>query len=233
MSKEKLYFITFGNEIYYNSLKNISKEVENFNIFDEIIIITDKDLKNNIDFWNNHSNFIEDNKRGYGYWLWKPYINLKLLEKINENDIVVYADAGCTFNINGKNRLLEYIELTKQNNILSFQLTHKERKYTKKDLFEYFDYKNNDDQLHATCFIYKKCKKNYELFKLYYDTCCNYHLLNDKKSISKNYDEFIEHRHDQSIFSIIRKKFNTYYIEDETYPIGILKHPIWATRRKY
>jgi len=69
------------------------------------------------------------------------------------------------------------------------------------------------------------------MFKVWYETCCNYHLLNDEPSISKNYEEFIEHRHDQSIFSIIRKKFNTYYIEDETYPIGIKEFPIWATRK--
>ena len=227
-----MYFITFGNENYYNSLKLISKEVKNFNIFDEIIIITDKELKSDTDFWNKHSKFIENNKRGYGYWLWKPYINLKLLEKINENDIVLYTDAGCTFNINGKNRLIDYINLVKEYDILSFQLTHPERKYTKRDLFEYFDYENNDNQINATTFIYKKCDFICNIFKLYYETCCNYHLLNDEKSISKNYDEFIEHRHDQSIFSIIRKKFNTYYIKDETYPTGILKYPIWASRRR-
>lgn len=231
MSKQKLYFITFGNQNYYNSLKRISNEVKNFNIFDEIITIRDTDLKNDINFWNKHSNFIENNKRGYGYWLWKPYINLKLLEKINENDIVVYADSGCTFNIQGKKRLLEYIELVKKYNMLSFELTHKERKYTKKDVFEYFDYKNDDNMINATSFIYKKCDFVQNLFKLYYETCCNYHLLNDEKSISKNYVEFIDHRHDQSIFSIIRKKFNSYHIKDETYPIGILEFPIWATRK--
>ena len=69
------------------------------------------------------------------------------------------------------------------------------------------------------------------MFKLWYETCCKYHLLNDKHSISPNYDEFIEHRHDQSIFSVIRKKFNTYYIKDETYPTGIKENPIWATRK--
>ena len=78
----KLYFITFGNEKYYNSLQRIKKEVENFNIFDEIIIKNDKDLKDDIEFWNKHSDFIKKYNRGYGYWIWKPYINLKLMEKI-------------------------------------------------------------------------------------------------------------------------------------------------------
>ena len=132
----KLYFITFGNEKYYNSLQRIKKEVENFNIFDEIIIKNDKDLKDDIEFWNKHSDFIKKYNRGYGYWIWKPYINLKLMEKIDNDDIIVYADSGCTFNVEGKNRLLEYIELVKKNDILSFELTHSEKKYTKKDVFE-------------------------------------------------------------------------------------------------
>ena len=110
----QIYFITFGNEKYYNSLDRISKEVKHFNIFDDIIILNDKYLKDDIEFWNKHSDFINNNNRGYGYWIWKPYINLKLMEKINNNDIVIYTDAGCTFNIEGKNRLLEYIELVNQ-----------------------------------------------------------------------------------------------------------------------
>ena len=233
MSIQKIYFITFGNEKYYNSLNRIHKEALDFNIFDEIILNTYIDLKNDSEFWSCHSDFIEKNRRGYGYWIWKPYINLKLMEKINEGDIVIYADAGCTLNINGKNRLLEYIELVKKNDILSFELTHSEKKFTKKDVFDYFNFENNDNinQINATVFIYKKCDKIYNIFKLCYETCCNYNLLNDEPSISKNHDEFIEHRHDQSIFSIIRKKFNTYFIKDETYPIGIKEFPIWATRK--
>ena len=128
----KLYFITFGNEKYYNSLQRIKKEVENFNIFDEIIIKNDKDLKDDIEFWNKHSDFIKKYNRGYGYWIWKPYINLKLMEKIDNDDIIVYADSGCTFNVEGKNRLLENIELVKKNDILSFELTHSEKNTQKK-----------------------------------------------------------------------------------------------------
>jgi len=231
--RNKIYFITFGNEKFYNSLNRIYNEALSFNIFDNIILNTDKDLKNDLEFWNSHSDFIEQNNRGYGYWIWKPYINLKLIEKINNGDIVIYADAGCTLNINGKNRLLEYIELVKKNDILSFELTHSEKKYTKKDVFDYFNFLNdsNINHLLAGIIIYKKCDKIYDMFKLWYETCCKYHLLNDNHSISPNYDEFIEHRHDQSIFSIIRKKFNTYYIKDETYPIGIKENPIWATRK--
>jgi hypothetical protein len=41
-------------------------------------------------------------QRGGGYWIWKPYIIKKHLDKINDNDILIYMDAGCSININGK-----------------------------------------------------------------------------------------------------------------------------------
>jgi hypothetical protein len=70
------YFITFGagGQNYYDAVNRLINQVKILNIFDKIIGYTDNDLKNDVEFWTKHSNFIENNKRGYGYWLWKPYI---------------------------------------------------------------------------------------------------------------------------------------------------------------
>ena len=59
-------------------------------------------LKKDSEFWVKHGNFIENNKRGYGYWLWKSYIVKKQLELMKEGDILLYADSGCVMNMNGK-----------------------------------------------------------------------------------------------------------------------------------
>ena len=42
---------------------------------------------------NAHENIFSQ-KKGAGYWLWKPYIILETLEEIPENDILLYADSG-------------------------------------------------------------------------------------------------------------------------------------------
>ena len=47
--RNKIYFITFGNEKFYNSLNRIYNEALSFNIFDNIILNTDKDLKNDLE----------------------------------------------------------------------------------------------------------------------------------------------------------------------------------------
>ena len=69
--------------------------------------------------------------RGGGYWIWKPYIISKMLEQINENDILVYIDAGCHINITkeSKQRFNEYINMINNSKcgLLRFQ-THIKKK---------------------------------------------------------------------------------------------------------
>ena len=119
-------FITFGNEPYYNSVKIICNESRNLRIFNEIYGFSDKYLKTEKDFWLKHCDFLETNKRGYGYWLWKPYLIKSEFDKMKENDILVYCDSGCQINENGKRRLHEYVDMlnTSDYGVLSFQLEH-------------------------------------------------------------------------------------------------------------
>lgn len=238
-----IHFVTFGDSSYYNSLKRIYNEAKNLNIFDNILIITNKDLENKSPiFWKKHNKFISNNSRGYGYWLWKSFIILKTIQGISENDILVYADSGCTLNKNGLNKMNEYLDIIKKskNGILSFETTFFEKQYTKRDLFEYLKMNNevflNSNHLIATAFILRKCENTTKLVSEWYDTCCIYNLLDDSPSSLKNDELFIEHRHDQSIFSLLRKKYGTEIIPDETFfsnfkSEGII-YPIWATRLK-
>ena len=48
------------------------------------------------------------------------------------------------------------------------------------------------------------------LINEWYNLCCDYHLIDDTISINKNLNCFKEHRHDQSVFSLLTKKYNLY-----------------------
>lgn len=236
----KKYFIAFGGPTsnYHNAVERVCREARNMNCFDTITCLTDKNLKNDNYFYNKHGKFLEENKRGYGYWLWKPYIVKKQLELMNDNDILVYADAGCVMNINGRNRLLEYFDIVNGSNygILSFYMTHLEKTWTKMDLIdnlEGYDFLNSN-QLQAAVFIIRKCEHSVNLVNKWYETCCIYDLINDSPSKLNNDASFREHRHDQSAWSIIRNKYGTDMIYDETYdtnwsnckniPILVMRH---------
>jgi hypothetical protein len=51
---------------------------------------------------------------------------------------------------------------------------------------------------------------------------CNYHLIDDTNSITDNDSEFVDHRHDQSIFSLLIKKYK-YDKEDNIFNDRIIK----------
>ena len=231
------YFITFGNKLYYNAIQRIVNEAKSFNVFDNIIGYTDTYLQNDTEFWKQHGSFIEKNRVGYGCWLWKSYLVMKTLSSMKDDDILIYADAGCHLNIQGHTRLQDYFRIVEESQygILSFQMSHlPEKQYTKSDVLKHFDTDSNSGQLVGGIFIIKKCPHVNKIVELWYKTCCDYHLLDNSPSIIPNDKTFIDNRYDQSIWSVIRKKYGTEILEDETYsaPKWNLNHPIWAIRSK-
>lgn len=219
--KQKAKFITFGSPTYYHGVKRICEEAKQLEFFDEIQGFTDVDLKKDV-FWEKHGNFIENNKKGYGYWIWKSYLIKKTLDELNENDILVYCDAGCEINKNGKNRLLEYVNMllsNKQNyGLISFQLTYSEIMYTKNAIFDHFECDKKSKQMLqcvATVQIIKKNDHSINLVNKWYESCCHKHLINDE--IRQEHPSFIENRHDQSILSVLVNKYGSIKLFDETY----------------
>lgn len=239
-------FLTFGGpgQPYRNRVKEICRQARNLDFFDDIRGITDEDLiSKHHDFYQKHAEFLNNNNRGYGFWLWKPYIVLSTLLNVNDGDFVFYADAGCTINNNGKERLKEYIDMIKNQNkhdIISFQMNHlHEVKYTKRELFDYLDTNiehMNSGQCMATVLIMRKGEHSIKLVEEWYRLASIPSLINDKHT--NGYSQFIDHRHDQSIYSLLVKKNGSIKIPDETYfepdwKIDGRQYPFWATRIRY
>jgi hypothetical protein len=235
-------FITFGNQSYYNAVNRICDEANSLHFFDDIKGYKDTDLKNDKPFWNQHGKFIETNGRGYGCWLWKSYLMKQELDKLNYNDILIYCDAGCHINNNGKNRLMEYIDLLNSNKddygLISFQLEFYEYQYTKSSIFEKLqcdEYYKNRLQCLGGILIIKKNEHSIHIINEWYKYCEDYDLINDKHQVENSL--FIDNRHDQSILSVLVNKYGSIKLKDETYfapnwQIDGFHYPFWATRNK-
>ena len=111
--------------------------------------------------------------------------------------------------------------------------------YTKQILFDYLSTSNNDQlsgQCMATIIMLKKNKHSVFIINEWYRISSLYYLLNDEHNDNNNNNN-VKHRHDQSILSLLVKKYGSIKIEDETffYPLwektGI-KYPFWATRKR-
>ena len=211
-------FLNYGDKKFILSRKRISLEAQNLNYFDKIITETE-DLKNDLEIIDclKNPNFkkVFTAKRGGGYWIWKPYIIYKNLQLLNDNDILVYSDSGSTIPNNKYtiDKLNEYINIVKNSDkgVLAFRNPHIESKWTKGDVFKHFnclDNKNiyNTRQFTANRIIIKKNVHSMALFKIWWETAKNYsHFFDDSTSITKNFNNFTENRHDQSVFSLICK----------------------------
>jgi len=211
----KKYFITFsaGNTNYYEASDRLIKQANNLCIFDKIISYTDDYLKNDNIFWRQHKNFIENNKKGYGYWIWKSYIIKKTMEQLEDGDVLLYADCGCEIDIRKKDKIINYMELVKTEYIIGSK-TALEKEYNKMDLILLLNILENKyldtSQHQAGALLFLICEETRILINLWYDLCCDYHNIDDSPSRSQNLDCFIDHRHDQSVFSLLTKKYQLY-----------------------
>lgn len=207
--KGKKYLCTFGDKRLQKSAERFLKQAKEMTIYNEIFIYNEDDLDET--FRNHFKNKFQ--LKGFGFWVWKPQIILQTLEKMNEGDILQYTDLGCHLNKNGIKRLEEYFQIANESEtgLLGFDMTQKmEYQYTKGDLFDYFNARNNEElyqgQIAATVIFIKKCVKSIEIIKSYlkvfYD---DFSLVDDTPSVGANFSEFIEHRYDQSVWSLLAK----------------------------
>jgi hypothetical protein len=233
--------ITYGDCKYAASKVRLYNEATATGWFDTVAVYGQEDLDN--DFKDKFENILQ-NHRGGGYWIWKAYIIKKQLDKIKDDDILIYLDAGCSINSYGENRFNEYIEMLNKNDdgVISFQMDHHEKVWTTKEIFQHFSIDPcgemaNTGQIMATIIIIKKNANSIKLVNVWVETLYNNPLLfTDCYNKSQN-PCFKDNRHDQSIFSVIRKMHSTILLTDETYftPFGSeesLKYPFWATRNR-
>ncbi len=238
-------FITFADSRLTGALTRIAKQAHAMAFFDEIETLTEKDLD---------AAYIEENKhllkrgvRGFGYWIWKPYVIWRALQDMVEGDELYYVDAGCHLNPRGRIRMLEYAEILRQNElgIAGFELTPdcSVRAFTKMDLLERTGVSGQNEllsrpQICATHVFVRKNAGSMAFLEEWLAICRDIHLVDDTPSVLPNLPCFVEHRHDQSVFSILCMLHGAALLPGrETWPENntrdwrtMMEYPIWDKR---
>ncbi len=168
--------------------------------------------------------FFEENKiilsspKGGGYWLWKPYIIKDALSKINDNDILIYADSGSHF-IHDANEIGILPEKSNQD-VIPFEMELAESSWTKRDAFilmnvDGLGFEKANQRL-ASFIVIKKSPLSMKFIDEYLKYCCDERIITDIPNTCRfpNYLDFKEHRHDQSIFSLLSKKYGLIAFRD-------------------
>ena len=208
----KINFVSFADKRFKPSLDRLTVELSSFKIIDNIYLFDDSsfDKEYRIKYKNRFSD------KGFGFWMWKSYFVKKVLDKINDGDYLIYCDAGCKLNFQGEKRLKEYLTIINENEtgILLFeQIGDIEKYWTKGDLFNYFSVNQNIEitdtpQMFAGVIIIRKNTISVKFVFEWFNICHkHYDLLNDKPSKTTNFSEFIQHRYDQSVISVLSKVY--------------------------
>lgn len=244
----KIHLITFcaGLKNTKSIIARANRQLDSCKYIDSYEIVNPKDNLFFDKFMYYFKDFVTANPRGYGFWIWKPFIICEYLKKISENDILVYADIGCEFSSAGKKIFSDYLAHLKKNDFLVFSTYNdqSESVWTKKELIELFNLpyqKIKEEQVAATFFLIKNNERSREIMQEWLSIAKieNFRYINDISIGFKN-PEFIEHRYDQSIFSLLMKKYNIHILRERTYHDPILyyknsyiyRYPIHALRSK-
>ena len=151
-------------------------------------------------------------RRGDGYWLWKPYFILKTFkEKLNNGDYLFYTDAGILY-MNSTYQVIDFLK--EQNSEMWFdRITLKEKEYSKRDVFILLGvdmpFYRETYQYMGGIQVYKKSKYTEKFLEelLYYSQDKRLITDNPNTQGQPNYPGFKDNRHDQSILSLLIKKY--------------------------
>ena len=200
--------INYANDLFRTSQKINSKTGKKIGLFNKVISYNPTDIDD--DFKHKNAKILNQ-KRGNGYWLWKPYFIKKALKDLNWGDYLFYCDSGSYF----ISSIQKIVALSQKNvqDVIPFELTHLESEWTKRDAFvlmncDSANYYNTNQRL-ASFILIKKTELSMKFVDEWINFAQDERILTDidSKCNFENYPNFKDHRHDQSIFSLLSKKY--------------------------
>ena len=218
----KLKIISFGsNDKYINLAEKTVQSVKYLYSKSETKVFKPKDIPDEI------NNYAKSYSKGYGYYIWKPFIIKEALRKINENDILLYVDGRSGLRKTGKPiKWLDNFILEKKFDIASWQMIHKEMCWTNGDIISAFNLDLNSElvktgQFAATFHAWRKNIRSIDFLNEWLNFLLNNReICRDEVSQNLNHKKFIGNRHDQSVFSLLIK---TKIFKNDSIAFNILK----------
>lgn len=209
----KIVVVNYADEKYVSAQNINSKTALKIGKADMVYSFSPEDIDEN--FQKKYHNILTQ-KRGAGLWLWKPYFIDRVLQELNEGDILFYCDSGAFFTKKIE-ALLEACDKDKFD-IFCCDIPLIERQFTKKKTFEIVENIARNEimesnQIIGTYFAIKKNDATLEFVKEWLSCCCEEKYIFPSEG-KDEFKGFIAHREDQSIFSLLCKKNGVEVLED-------------------
>lgn len=243
--------LTFGegSRGHRQSARRLARQGLETSMFDDSLAIDLKCLREFFpQFLVEHAALIKNSPRGYGYWIWKPFIIRETLRNLPKNWNLAYLDGGCVLNNTpaAKFRFEKYKKYAVSNSIWATELVarpgedFRNKSWCKADALRYLKSTSEIEemaQVQAGILLISNDAVSRELVERWWHAAISdsYRYLDDSPSDISNGETFIEHRHDQALFSILYRQFGLKPVPDETWFPGRWHtvgsgYPIWSPR---
>ena len=225
----------------------LRKQIKEFESLLDLIVVNESNLATFAPrTLEKYSKLLKKELPGFGFWIWKAEVCFNMLKecKISGYQGCLYLDVGCELYGShfSKTFLRAILLIAKRREALVFASGGTDRQYSKKHLVDYLGTQRKHletRQIAATWFAITP-QKSQRLIEDWMETClCDESLINlDHTNPQINFDGFVAHRSDQSIFSLICKQrgirpFPCLDYSGRNMKLHSLRrhfHPIWTAR---
>lgn len=199
-----LYVLNFADQNYRNQQQQNSLTASNIGKADRVLEFFEEDLQELREAYPEHFKI----QRGYGLWFWKPFLILKAFSQIKDGDYLFYCDSGAVF-IDDIHLLIPDLEKSGKD-MMVFEQPLLSKCFTKAETFHLMgctDYSGN--QLLGGYILLKKSKESIYYMEEWLKAMSDIRVLSSA-TYCPNISEhkgFISHREDQSVLTILCKKW--------------------------
>lgn len=249
MSSSDWALVTFGAGLpnWRAAAKRLASEAWSSAWFREIVVVTDRELATHYStFARKHSEVLRLRHRGFGYWIWKPFVIQQVMRSLSPRVAgVVYLDAGFQLNFSEPAcdlKMNAYKERARDQGVFAMHLEgYREFEWTKlltMNRLGLSDMQRQSWQVQATPFV-STDDRGHSLIEEWLSISLedDYLYVRDPGIDEPRAPGFIAHRHDQSIFSGLCKRREVETIADETFwapkwQESGADYPLWAARNR-
>ncbi len=208
----KTWLVAYADEAFLSSAQRLVESARLHGL-DECRLWTRQALEQTA-FYRIHKSVL-DHLRGGGYWLWKPFVIAETLKELAPGDLLVYADAGLELTASFD----PLFELCRARAPMMLFAGHYEDvgapgpnvcgKWTKRDCFAFLDCDqpryHHAPMVDASLLVLARTRESLAFIREWQLCCGHRQLLTDEANVCgrPNLPEFLEHRHDQSILSLL------------------------------
>lgn len=171
-----------------------------------------EDVREDTEFFERHREILLGEARGAGLWLWKPWLLNRELARCTRGDVLFYADATSIF----ERRVDDLLNLARDSHVVTFEISedeHTDAVWTKHDALALMGAAANETLLHTRqrlgSPVICHCDDTARAFvSQWLRMASDRRALDDSPSVlGPERREFREHRHDQSILSVLAKQW--------------------------